>query len=505
MKYARSLLILSLVFCGCEPFYDPVITKDIPTSPGSKWERVPIKVKKTADVPFDASNLSKEMTLTDLLDMALYNNPETRMSWSASKAAAFGWRASLSAYYPSLGYVGTLSAQTNRGSSFASSGSGIVSSNTSTATDATVSRLTSQTDNVALTYLLLDFGARSANAESAFQTLISANWQHDLTMQQVMLTTLNAYTAYLGNQALVIANAQDLKDAETALQAAKVMKEAGLATKTDLLLAQSNVELAKTSLIQSRGAEKISLSQLLTAVGLPPDTVINVKELPQELPVIEISGDISSLIELAKTKRPDLGIAIAAIKQQEAALAFAYSTSMPILTANADWNQVRFISPKKAPGINENAFLQLSFPIFQGYYYMNQQRQLRSQVEEALANLDVQVAAVALQVATNFYAFHSAESALPSSEAAVVYSQRAYKGLVLQYKTGTASILDVLNALTTLSNARSQQVLTRTNWATSLANLAFSVGILDRDSGGWKKGPPKQLTQLPIRGDNENL
>ena len=42
------------------------------------------------------------------------------------------------------------------------------------------------------------------------------------------------------------------------------------------------------------------------------------------------------------------------------------------------------------------------------------------------------------------------------AEAAVEYSQRAFRGFVVQYKTGTASILDVLTALTALSNARAQ-------------------------------------------------
>jgi len=84
----------------------------------------------------------------------------------------------------------------------------------------------------------------------------------------------------------------------------------------------------------------------------------------------------------------------------------------------------------------------------------------------------------------------------------VEYSQRAFKGFIAQYKTGTASILDVLTALTTLSNARAQLVLIRTQWATSLANLAFSVGILKDTGGQWKKNPTEQLNKLPIRDDN---
>jgi len=61
--------------------------------------------------------------------------------------------------------------------------------------------------------------------------------------------------------------------------------------------------------------------------------------------------------------------------------------------------------------------------------------------------------------------------------------------------------LDVLTALTALSNARAQLVLIRTQWAQSLANLAFSVGILHETSGVFKKDPPTQLSNLPINDD----
>lgn len=498
---ATALLFL---LSSCEIFYDPIADYDVPSSPGTAWKREPIVVKQTAVNPYTAADLSKEMSLSFLLEMALYNNPATRVSWNAARASAFAYRASLSPYYPTIGYFGTLSAQTNKGTSTASSaGQGIISGGNAV-TDAQTFNSTFLVNNLALTYLLLDFGGRYAAAELALQGLYAADWQHDLTMQQVMLSVLNFYTSYIGNKALVAAFEQDLKDAQTALDAAKLMRSAGLATLTDELLAQSTLEQTRTSLYQAQGAEQTSLGDLLIAVGLPPDTKITVEQLPQQLPVIEISGNISSLLEVAKRNRPDLGIAIAAIRQQEAQLAISYSSGMPIITANASWNQVQFIHPKKPPGVNETAFLELNVPIFQGFYFMNQQRQLRAQVEAALANLDVQVAAVSTQIVTNYYLFTSAVAALPSSEAAVEYSQRAYKGLLGQYKAGTSSILDVLNALTSLSNARAQQIVIRTQWASSLANLAFSVGVLEDTSGHWQESPPKELYQLPIRDHDES-
>lgn len=496
--FRPAVLGLLFLFSSCDPFYDPICCDDVPASPGSVWDRKKFTVKKTTENPYDAADLSGTMPLSKLLDIALYNNPSTRASWHGARAAAYGYRASLSAYYPAVTYVGSLNAQTNSGTIFASSGSGqgVVTNNVTT--PATRSSINSAfiINNINLSYLLLDFGGRDAIADTALQTLYASNWQHDYTMQQVMLSVLNAYVAYIGNKGLVEGYERDLKDAETAVKAAKAMHEAGLATLTDELSAMSSYELIRSNLAQAQGQERTAFGEILIAIGLPPDTPISVDDLPQDLPVVDISGGVSGLLDLAKKKRPDLGIAIAAIKQQEDQLALSYSNSMPIITANANWNQIRSVSPRRPSGYNEIAFLELSAPLFQGFYFMNQQRQLRAQIEQALANLDVQVATVSSQVITSYYAFKAAEAAIPSSEAAVQYSTRAYRGFLLQYKTGTASITDVLTALTALSNARAQMVLIRSQWAGALADLAFAVGVLDESSGEFRNFPSPKIPPL---------
>lgn len=148
--------------------------------------------------------------------------------------------------------------------------------------------------------------------------------------------------------------------------------------------------------------------------------------------------------------------------------------------------------------------IQLNSPIFQGFFYFNQQRQIRAQIQEALANLDVQLSLVATQVVANYYSFTSAAAALPSSQANLEFSQRAFHGYLSQYRVGTASLLDVLNALTTMSTARAQVVITRTQWAASLANLAFSAGILNDESGKWMDAPPKNLFNLPFKDNSHS-
>ena len=144
------------------------------------------------------------------------------------------------------------------------------------------------------------------------------------------------------------------------------------------------MELARFNLEQARGAMKTSLGDLLITLGLFPATVIKPEELPQELPVVDISGDVASLFELAKRRRPDLQAALAAVRQQEAELGISYSAGMPTLTVEGSVVQSKFLqfSSNVTPSssVNRNLVktgdvsLNWNFPIFQGFYYYNQQK-----------------------------------------------------------------------------------------------------------------------------------
>lgn len=496
-NFLTSLNIL-LLFTGCELVYDPSFQDDAPSSPGSKTLQR-FTYTERVEAPFTFGDLANEMPLSKLLDIALYNNPTTRSSWFAARAAAFGYRTSLSEYYPAIAYQGNIQEQVSNGAASISGAGGAIfagsSSTQSTGSSTTsTSNTTTQTvetifNAVTLSYLVLDFGGRDAQAEQAFQVLVASNWQHNQAMQQVILAVINAYTSYLSNKALFEAAAQDLKDAEVTLEAALKMHKYGLATQTDVLSAQSTIQQMRLNVAQSQGAEKNALADLLITLGLPADTNLCLEVLPNKLPVVEISGNISSLIALAKEKRPDIGAAIALVKGQEMQLAISYSAGMPTLTLNGSASRVNFRKPQKPSIYNESIALNWNCPIFEGFYFLNQQKQIRAQIAEAIANVDATVSQIVTEVVASYYAFTTAEAALPASDALLDYSSRAFKGISSQYKVGTSSMIDVLSSLTTLSNARAQQAVARGQWAAALANLAFSVGILEDDSGGWRNHP----------------
>lgn len=485
MKLTRLGILLLLFLSGCRDlFYDPIETNDISPARQYEWEGKAIILPKEVDCLFELPDLSSTMSVMDLLDIALVYNPSTEMSWQTARADAFAYRETFSNYYPTIIDQETLTY--TRGSAGSST-----TSNPSAPSGFIGRGKESKTlfSDLTASYLLLDFGGRCAEVRLAKETLIAADWQHNRNIQQVLINVLIAYTSYIGNKGLRVADEKDLEDAKVALLAAEKMHTAGLATLTDVYQAKATVAQRTLALEQAKGQEKTSLGQLLAALGLPANTKICVGDLPDKLPVVDICQDMDYLVELAKVTRPDIGAAIAAVKEQEANLAISFSQSMPNLTANGSMSRLRNLSHPSFDTFQYNAFLQLTTPIFNGFFYVNQHRQFKAAIKAALASLEVQLSQVALDVVTSYYAFTTAVAALPSSEEFFIYSERAFKGQLLQYKTGTSSILDVLTALTALSDARAQVVVTRTQWASSLANLAFAVGILDDKSADWQDAP----------------
>lgn len=509
----RSILYIvlscSVILVGCSEYcYEPALVGDAPSAPGEVWkQREIVYPNKVTVTPFDTLDLCKEISVSELLDIALYNNPTTRSSWNASKAAAYNYRSSLSTYYPVVAGSSTITIEddtvgagsgtpiTDPTQSAPLNGNGITSGFGGRGTGGIYTFF----NQITASWLLFDFGGRNANAELALQTLYQTNWQHNYAMQQVMLSVLTNYASYVGNHGLVEAFAENLKDTEVLLKAAQTMRNAGLATLTDVLQAQSLLEQAKLNLQQALGDESTSLGELLITLGLPPTTKLCLKNLPLELPVVELAGNLDGFLELALRKRPDIGAAIANIKQQEANLVIATSAGLPTVSANAMLSRMHFFRNSRLDGHDNSLAIGINVPLFQGFYYLNQERQAKALIHQSMADLDIELSLVASQVVTNYYAILTAITSLPSSEAALEFSQRAYRGYLAQYKVGTSSLLDVINALITMSNSRAQLVITRTQWATSLANLAFSVGILEENAAGWREGPPDRLTTIKFR------
>ena len=116
--------------------------------------------------------------LPNLIDLAQQTNPETRAAWQATRAAAAKLGIAEGAYLPTLGAIGMASyahlPDYDKMGPFLV-GTGVLE------------------PLLQLDWLLLDFGRRSADLDSAAQTLLAANLQFNRKQQSVMFAVQKAY------------------------------------------------------------------------------------------------------------------------------------------------------------------------------------------------------------------------------------------------------------------------------------------------------------------------
>lgn len=438
-------------------------------------------------------NATKELSIIELLDIALQNNPLTKQSWQNARAAAFTVRVNEAALYPTLtltetigltktaGVVGSSTTNVN-----GSSTTSVTGTNTTNATGSSVAATAApvatyaQTVNSDLTasWLMLDFGGREASIDAARYALYASNWAHNRIIQNVMINVLRGYYSYINALSTLEANESDLKDSATNLDAAKNLFQAGIGTIVDVLQAQSNYVNAELQVVNAKGQVNTTLGQLANALGLPANTPIKAANLPPEATKQVIQEGIEQLMEIAKESRPDLQAAYANFQKSKEEITVFASSGLPIITANLNFQKTNFIHNSTINGYLSNGNIMLSMPLFSGFLYWNEVLSARANANAVYDSYKNTESGVYLDVLTSFYAYKTAIETLKYSEEYLKFSQEAYDAALGSYRQGIGSFLDVLVAQTQLSNARAQRVQAITQFVTSVANVAYATGML---------------------------
>jgi len=471
--WAVCLSWILFCLCGCQKPLPELEPDHFASSAPGKYYKSETKPKPTPPLPLEknttlkAENLNppaKKMTLADLVDVALRINPSTQSSWEQARAAAADWAVSRGDYYPSIS--GKASGMGLGGDS-ATSSSGYYGN-----------------VGLGLSYLLLDFGGRAATAESARQALMAANWNHNQSIQDILRNVPQAYYTYLGNRAQVRASESDLEEALTSLKSTEQRKKAGVSTIADVLQARSKVDQVRLDLVSNRGAVKISRGNLATAVGWPANADFDVAEGPETLPLNAIAENTQTLISLALRDRPDLAAAQAAVQQNRAELKKAESDLWPklVATGNVGWSSISISNLFEDSGsVNDSGAsyyggLSLQIPIFEGFSLRNKIRSAEARLKASRADLRKKEESVISDVWSAFYNMQTAAQQVDSSETLLISSKESFRVSLARYRAGVAEIVELLNAQSTLTSARTQRVQAKTDLFISYAELLHAIG-----------------------------
>src|SRR5258708_15107302 len=271
-------------------------------------------------------------SLTELIDLAERNNPETRLAWERARAQAPDLGCARSELYPIL----AAAALSQTGRSEVLLGSRFF-------------RQTVQDFQVVLelNYTVCDFGARSGRIDEAKAQVLAANFAFNDTHRRIIFQVAEAYYRLLNALGQEDAARASLTNAQTVQQAAEDRLPHGLATLPDVLEARSATAQAEFDLQAVIGSEEIARGDLATAVGTTATARIQVQPLDQ-VPTPDAVGDtVEQAIDRALVHRPDLLRQVAEIRSANARIKEAHAPYYPQLTLTA------FPGPQCAYGLQQ--------------------------------------------------------------------------------------------------------------------------------------------------------
>lgn len=420
----------------------------------------------------------KAWTLPDIIDQALCHNPETRQAWANARYQATQLGVAEAAYLPSLNLSVPFARSRNTAGSGFSNSIPVSGANAGVSTRQT--EITRISATLSLNYLLFNFGGREAAVENARQALAAARWTHARTLQTVLFSAVQAYYQWFAANAAVESAAAAEESSSKALEAAATRYQVGAAALADQLQAQTAYAQAKVNRQTAVGNAGVALGTLANVMGLKPRENLRIDPPALAGPDEEQERNVADLIEEAKTLRPDLAAAEAEVKAAEAGVQSARAASLPSLSLVGNYT---YSEPIGLQSISSwMVGVQVTVPLFTGFSNTYQIHGAEEQVAIQSAQRDQLDQSVALDVWKAYFNLKTARETLRSTEDLLASATQAEQVALGRYQAGAGNIVELLNAVASLANARYQRVQSQYNWRIGKAQLAQALGELDLDT-----------------------
>ena len=461
-RVAAAVCAAALTVAGAASAGQPAPVPASPAREVSLPVQAPAALPSQPTIPAALLAPGATITMAQVVEIALENNPLTQGSYQQALSAAALLGSKKAPYYPTVGATASFS----RSNSFIPS----------TSTGMTIN---AYGPAVSLSYLLLDMGGRAANAEDARLGLIAADWSHNAMVQNVILGVETAYVGYLDAKAQLEAAGVDVQQAQAALDAATSRHDAGLATIAEVLQARTALSQARLAQQAADGQVLALRGALATAMGLPANTPYDVGELPADLPLDRASGAVEDLITTARLRRPDLEAARALAAKATAHIRSVRSDGLPWLSLSASAGRTYFDPAFTTSYRNTwSASALLTVPIFTGFANTYNIRQAIADAAVAKAQADSLDQQVVLQVWQSYYAFKTATQLVKTSRDLLESAGESQRVALGRYKEGVGTIIDLLTAQAALATARAQEIVARSSWYVAVAQLAHDTGTI---------------------------
>jgi outer membrane protein TolC len=357
--------------------------------------------------------------------------------------------------------------------------------------------VTNESATITITQLIFDGGRTIAAIRSAKEADVAGRGTLLRDLQTLELNVANAYYAVLEDNATVAADAQLVREFEVNEASVAAQIRNGAAARSDIAAAQFQTAQAKGNLVTAQGTAIGAQATFATTLGLDADAMVVPKSLSAQPTAPNPSYAVS--LKRALIMRPDYISAAYSVYSARDNVRYAKLARFPILSAAASDGVTRqfidcFSSTETVKGIvvpisacpgngswtnDKTIGLQLSIPIYdQGQTNYNV-AVAASELDQAIANLNLTRLTVESNVRSALATLISARSSFVQARSELTSAQVSLDATQAQYKVGATTILNVVTAEANLTTAQSGYITALYGVYTAEENYLYAMGMSD--------------------------
>jgi outer membrane protein TolC len=259
--------------------------------------------------------------------------------------------------------------------------------------------------------------------------------------------------------------------------------EAGTVPKFNVLRADVAVANERPNLIQARNSYRIAKNNLSNLLGynLPREIWENVPlNLTDTLEAVPYDVNLPDAIQQALARRTELVALRKTVELQRLNIVDAKSGYKPVVSlfAGYDWYNAQFTPPVELDHDIHgwNAGAELNWDIFDGMLTHGKVIQAKALYEKSKNDLNDEARQIELDVRTAYSDLIEAREVLDSQQAVQAEAEEALREARSRAEAGTGTQLDVLDAETSLTQARTTQVQALHDYAVARARFERATG-----------------------------
>lgn len=407
---------------------------------------------------------ANETSLKDLIDIAIENNSNIKISKFTQDKEKASYNLSKTEYLPKVGFTGELSSYD-------------IETNESNDSDNSVTGY-----NLSASQLLYDFGRTSNQIETAKKNLEASGFEIIKNISETVLETKQAYYNILNNYQQINLAEESITIDELHLNQADNYFNAGVRTLIDVTDARLQLSNSKLKLVQSQYSLKNSKTKLISIIGIQNSDEIRVQkdeEIQTAIKGFKKSNfTLEELLDAGLKNRAEIKVFEKQIEAQQLELKNTKKEYYPTLNFDVNYNDKNSDDIVSLDSKQTSAGIFLKWDIFTG-------NSTEENIKISLVNLNSlkqQLFQEKLQIKEDITsAYFKVKENEESIKIAILNVKLSADKLDLanqRYKAGLNDLVEVNTSKLAYTEAKSQLIDTYYNYLTSKADLDYAIGVI---------------------------